>query len=253
MGKIEEEIFAALAAEDGETVAKLVKQKFDPAARNAAGESFIECACLHREYISADKLLKAGAPATIRPEIVKKLDAKMEPGSIVHVDDALYYGLGDVALALIHAGVALNVMGNEGNTPLHRAVKAGLEDVCRELIGRKVDLEVTNNKGATPPAAVAKGSVSRRSSSSRRAPTLTSRTATASRSSMRRRETEAPRAGPGRASQGAGVTGEGGEAGQGGETGRQRREAGRPIGNEAKKEAEEEVSDGRAWSNRGRG
>jgi ankyrin repeat protein len=158
MGTTEDEIFAALEAQDGDRVKKAIQSGFDKKAKNKDGESLVEVACLQREFLAAHDLIKAGAPQAISPAVAKKLDAKAKPGKYCAIDDALYYDLEDVALALITGGVAPGAKGNEGNTPLHRAAFQGSANAIVELINRKVDVEALNDKGWTPLfVAVARG------------------------------------------------------------------------------------------------
>jgi ankyrin repeat protein len=153
-------LFAAILAEDSELVKKLVKKPFDKDARDDAGHSLVEAACLKREVISAQELIKAGAPAAISAAVAKKLDAIAEPGTIGVLDDALYYSLEDVALALIEGGVDVDASGNEGYTPLIRAALQGLDAVITALLARGAKIEGTNNRGRTALwAAVSKGRV----------------------------------------------------------------------------------------------
>jgi ankyrin repeat protein len=154
------QLFAAIDAEDTELVEKLCEQGIDVGARNASGETLVEFACLKREFSSAHALIEAGAGATVRPEVVARLYRIAKEGTYAPLDEALYYGLADVAEALIEGGAPINVKGQDKFSALNRAAYGGFDAICRELIARGADLESTNGFGYTPLfTAVGKGRV----------------------------------------------------------------------------------------------
>ena len=95
------------------------------------------------------------------PSLIRRTDAGVLPHwqwTLLHVATARETSL-DVVAALIDAGTEINATDNEGNTPLHFALKRigreklsaqAYEGIIRLLLGKKADIHIANRCGQTP-------------------------------------------------------------------------------------------------------
>jgi hypothetical protein len=95
------------------------------------------------------------------PSLVRRTEAGVLPAwrwTLLHSATAAPASL-EIVAALIDAGAEINVKDNEGNTPLHFAVKRinrekfptrDYEGIIRLLLDKKADIHIVNSGGATP-------------------------------------------------------------------------------------------------------
>src|SRR5688572_250452 len=95
------------------------------------------------------------------PSLVRRTEAGVLPHwrwTLLHFSTARTTSL-EIVAALIDAGAEINVRDNEGNTPLHFALKRigreklsaqAYEGIIRLLLDRKADIHIANLCGQTP-------------------------------------------------------------------------------------------------------
>lgn len=126
----------------------LTEHEPDLESVNPDGLTALEWACGNRAYRCAGKLLEAGATMTpaflTRPAYWNLMDQGDMP-----LNAACYYGVQALALALLEAGAAYDTKGREG-LPLHVAAGRGWTDVVERILDSGAAIELVDDEGATP-------------------------------------------------------------------------------------------------------
>ena len=120
----------AAADRDIEQVKSLLSRGADVDARDETG-----CTALH-------------CVAKWRPNIMVRMKNRRDPEAMARIREEAR--IMEVAELLISKGAQVNVQDDEGNTPLHHAVKGEHRDVAELLIGKGADVNARNQRGFTP-------------------------------------------------------------------------------------------------------
>jgi ankyrin repeat protein len=143
---IEIDLFAAIACDDIQRVAEIVKA--DPKSmeqRNPRGRAALHRAVTLDRRAITKLLLESGCNPDIRSE---DTGSGHEGGTALL--DAAFWGHLDIAQMLIEHGTDVNARAKAGAVPLHEAARLKHPEIVLLLLKHGADVNATDDKGATP-------------------------------------------------------------------------------------------------------